>query len=92
MNFIFMDIIIPDCGQPFISYGFLAAGSSTLYAGTATVECDPGYQVLGSTTANCLTTGDWDTPPQCTPKGKIYLIYCPFDIIRKDVFCLVLSN
>ena len=62
--------ILTDCRSPDITNGFLAAGSSTFYDGTATVECVPGYEVVGSNVAHCNTSAFWDILPQCTPVGK----------------------
>lgn len=54
-----------DCGDPYIPYGRLSADSVTVYEGTATVECENGYQ--GGGTATCLSDGNWDTLPTCEP-------------------------
>ena len=60
-------IFILDCGTPTIPNGSLQAGSSTKYAGTATVVCDTGY--TGGGAATCLDTGSWATLPTCNPVG-----------------------
>ena len=55
-----------DCGEPTIPNGFLTG--STLYDGTATVDCDSGYE--GGGTATCQNNAQWETLPTCEPEGK----------------------
>ena len=62
--------LISDCGDPDIPYGRLSADSVTVYEGTATVECENGYQ--GGGTATCLSDGNWDTLPTCEPIGCFF--------------------
>ena len=59
-----------ECWEPDIPYGRLTTGSDTVFDGRATVECDPGFEVIGSNVATCLFDGNWDTLPTCQPKGK----------------------
>ena len=33
------------------------------------MECDSGFEVIGSNVATCLFDGNWDTLPTCQPKG-----------------------
>ena len=40
--------------------------SSTLVGGQATYACARGFNLIGSATATCLSTGAWSTPPICT--------------------------
>ena len=61
-----------DCGEPDIPHGGLSITSVTVFDGTSTVECDAGYEVIGSTTATCLASKIWDTLPICHPKGTFY--------------------
>ena len=61
-----------DCGKPDIPHGGLSITSVTVFDGTSTVECDAGYEVIGSTTATCLASKIWDTLPICHPKGTFY--------------------
>ena len=66
----FSNCIASDCGTPFVYHGFLTGTMETVYDGTSTIACDPGYESGG--TATCLDTGLWDevSMPTCDPVGK----------------------
>ena len=57
-----------DCGSPNTPNGKLTAESTTVFDGTAVVECNEGYE--GGGVATCLDDATWDTLPPCTPVGK----------------------
>ena len=63
-------IFILDCESPNIPNGYLTDGSDTFYSGTATANCDTGYELAGSDVAICLSNGTWDTLPVCNLQGN----------------------
>ena len=58
-----------DCGTPDTQNGKLTAESTTVFHGTAVVECYDGYE--GGGVATCLSNATWDMLLPCTPIGKL---------------------
>ncbi|XP_053398307.1 CUB and sushi domain-containing protein 1-like [Mercenaria mercenaria] len=55
---------IKDCGDPAPSNGGASTVSGTTLGETATVTCDSGYDLTGSSTLTCTDSG-WDGTPIC---------------------------
>ena len=73
-------MILLDCGAfPTIDHGSVTG--DTVYGGTATVNCDTGYDLSGTLT--CGLDGAWGTSPTCDPKG-LYVKHGVFHISYAD--------
>ena len=61
--------VCPILDQP--SNGSLVV-STYMVNGSALYSCNSGYQLVGSPTSNCLSTGNWSSsPPTCDRKYYI---------------------
>ncbi|XP_050416305.2 uncharacterized protein LOC126830088 isoform X3 [Patella vulgata] len=57
------------CGTPpNILYGYKSY-TRTDYPNVATYRCATGYNIVRSARVQCLSTGEWSTRPQCSPKN-----------------------
>ena len=63
-----LGIVISDCGEPDVTHGHYVG--STLYGGTASTQCDNGYE--GDASITCTTAGTWGPIPDCTPKSEAF--------------------
>ena len=61
----------------------------TKFGAVAEQLCHRGHESSGSTTIECLASGNWsDGPVTCTPKGRIYSIVC---FVLNKLYSLSLS-
>lgn len=64
-------LIFPDCGDPSPTNGIANTPAGTTFDETATISCNPGYDVSGSSTLICLDSG-WNDTATCTIQGMIF--------------------
>ena len=65
---------IQGCGGVTISNGEAAFPAGRNYGAEATVNCNNGYDLVGTGVITCLDTGIWDlSTTNCTIKGKMFL-------------------
>ena len=61
------DFIVVDCGSPpNITNGSPGTPDMTTFGGNVTYNCDNGYDLSGTATVSCLSSGSWSTRPNCT--------------------------
>ncbi|XP_050416304.2 uncharacterized protein LOC126830088 isoform X2 [Patella vulgata] len=61
--------VAKSCGTPpNILYGYKSY-TRTDYPNVATYRCATGYNIVRSARVQCLSTGEWSTRPQCSPKN-----------------------
>jgi len=88
----------PACATPTqIPYAESWSTSPTSDGTQLTITCLSGYVLQGSSYIECLTSGDWSTPPDCVPGNMIVIvnvlpslqwvqIYLVFFIFHSHVF------
>ena len=67
-------IVCPPLTPP--SHGYLTPPNQYIYGTIVTVNCDSGYDLVGTSTLTCIGSGYWSNPlPQCI-KGEHAVIFC----------------
>ena len=60
---------LADCARASISDADVTHPSGTKYPARAVVNCDTGYEMVGTGFLECLETGLWSTESQCVIRG-----------------------
>ena len=63
--------LFTDCGNHFtLENGFVYfTGKATTFNHSISVECDPGYTLLGDSSIHCQANGIWGSNSTCRLKG-----------------------
>ena len=60
---------VADCGDVNIPNGNAVAAGGTKFGQNATVSCNTGYDLQGSSVVLCVANGTWDSFPACKVQG-----------------------
>lgn len=63
-------LLVSDCGDPAPLYGYATITTGTLYEDVATVYCNSGYNLTGSSTIICTSSGEWNESTSCNIQSK----------------------
>ena len=78
-----MSLYIIDCGLPVIPVQgnvVLTIPGKTTYGSTATQVCNPGYDLIGTTSIFCRADGSWSAPPVICSLIGLYNSYILFKL------------
>jgi CUB/sushi domain-containing protein len=59
-----------DCGDPTPDNGERVDSGGTDFGSSATIECNTGYELIGSKVITCDDGGIWSDYPMCAIKGE----------------------
>ena len=63
------------CANLLVDHGVFTASLNRVND-VGTLQCKPGYQVNGSRSVVCLSTGRWSDTPNCVGKCKVGDLGC----------------